>query len=285
MSSDLKFGRQYLLKIETITNEILEIKPPFTIEFVCKRNDLATANTANIKIYNLSEKNRNLIYKDKYETTIYRQLEFRAGYEEDAPKIFKGNIMQCFSYRSGVNVITEIECFDGGDAIANSVSSITIEAGQPNNKTLSVLVNDLKNVQLGQIGDFTGGALRGKVLFGNTSELLKNESNNRFFIDSEKVYILNNNECIEGSIQLITAESGLLESPRRSDTQLVFKILFEPRLRVGQILQLESKINSIFNGIYKVIGFTHTGIISEAVGGKCETEVHLWLGPGQLKVV
>jgi hypothetical protein len=55
---------------------------------------------------------------------------------------------------------------------------------------------------------------------------------------------LNNNECIEGSIQLITAESGLLESPRRSDTQLVFKILFEPRLRVGQILQLESKINS-----------------------------------------
>jgi hypothetical protein len=89
MSSDLKLGRQYLLKIETITNEILEIKPPFTIEFVCKRNDLATANTANIKIYNLSEKNRNLIYKDKYETTIYRQLEFRAGYEEDAPKILK----------------------------------------------------------------------------------------------------------------------------------------------------------------------------------------------------
>jgi hypothetical protein len=148
-----------------------------------------------------------------------------------------------------------------------------------------LLINDLKNAQLGQIGDFGGGSLRGKVLFGNTAELLKNESNNKFFIDNEKVYVLNNNECIAGSITLITAESGLLESPKRSETQLVFKILFEPRLKVGQLIQLNSLINDIFNGIYKIIGFTHTGTISEANGGRCETEVSLWLGPGQLKVI
>ncbi len=283
--TDIKLGRQYSLIVDTSDGSQIEIKNPFTIEFNCKRNNLASANTANFKIYNLGEVTRNRIYKDKYETLKYRKVEFKAGYKEDSPVIFRGNILQASSQRNGVDIITEIDAFDGGDAITNSVSAITVEKGEPQTNTLTALVNDLKNVQGSNIGTFNKTNKRGRVLFGNTADILKVETQDGFSIDNETANLLGRNEVINGDISLITAESGLLESPQRSETQLIFKILFEPQLKVGQIIELRSVVNSLFNGIYKIIGFTHTGTISDAVGGKCETTVSLWLGTESLKVI
>lgn len=280
-----KFGRQYSILIDTIDDRTIEIKDPFTIEFSCKRNNLASANTANFKIYNLGLKTRDSIYKDKYDTLIYRKVEFKAGYTDDAPVIFRGNIQEASSMRNGVDVVTEIVAYDGGDAITNSFSAVTVEKGDSKENVLATLVNDLKNVQGSTIGTFTETNKRGKVLFGNTATIIKNETDDNFFIDNEKAILLNRDEAIDGDILLINAQSGLLESPQRSETQLVFKMLFEPRLKVGQLIKLESQVNSLYNGSYKIIGISHTGTISQSVGGKCETTVNLWLGETPLRVV
>lgn len=280
-----KFGRKYLLKVDTTDGNSIEISNPLTLEFNCQRNNLASANSANFKIYNLSEKNRNRIYKDKYDTLTYRKVELKAGYEEDSPIIFKGNISHAFSYRNGVDLITEIEAYDGGFAITNSVSAMTIGQGESQTNVLQNLVNDLQNVKNNKMGNFSKENLRGRVVFGNTAEIIKTETKDNFFIDNEEAILINRNEVIEGDISLIKAETGLLESPKRSDTQVVFKMLFEPRFKVGQIIELDSVINSIYNGQYKIIGFTHSGIISDAVGGACETTVNLWLGTSPLTVV
>jgi len=285
MVENIKFGRKYTLLVDTVNDTTIEIKPPLTLEFNCKRNNLATANTASFKIYNLKEVTRNSIYKDKYNTLIYRKVELKAGYKEDSPIIFRGNILQAFSYRSGVNIITEITAYDGGFAISNSISAISVEKEEPQENVLATLVNDLRNVQGSRIGTFTRNSTRGRVLFGNTADLLVNETNDNFFIDNEKAYLLNRNEVIESGISIINAQSGLLESPRRSETQIIFKMLFEPQLQVSQIIELQSVINSILNGQYKVIGFEHIGTISEAVGGKCETNVSLWLGSEPLTII
>jgi hypothetical protein len=281
----IKFNRQFNLKVETNTNEILEIKTPFTIEFSCKRNVLASANTGNFKVYNLAERTRSLIYKDKFDVLNIKGLEFRAGYDTDAPIIFRGNVQHCFSYRNGVNVITEIECYDGGNAITNSFTNFSIESGESNGQIIQRLVNDLSGVQGSNIGNIEGQTKRGKVLFGNTAMILTRETNNSFFIDNEVANVLAEDEVIEGDIPVITAESGLLEAPRRSDTQLNFKILFEPALLVGQIVELRSQVNNYFNGQYKVEGIEHTGTISEAVGGACETMVSLRFGDRTLEII
>jgi hypothetical protein len=66
---------------------------------------------------------------------------------------------------------------------------------------------------------------------------------------------------------------------------LDFEMLFEPRLTIGQTVQLKSDTNRIFNGIYKVMGFEHSGTISDAVAGPCKTSVSLWLGTQVLETV
>ena len=285
MINDVKFSRKYTLLIETFDNQIIEVKLPFTLEFNCQRHNLASVNKANLKIYNLNKINRNLIYKDKYTTLIYRRVELKAGYDIDSPVIFRGNILQAFSYKQGVNIITEIDAFDGGYAIRNSVSSLTINKGEIKRDTLSRLTKDLKNINGSIIGNFPSISKRGKVLFGNTFQFLRSESNNNVFIDNEKVNILTRNEVIEGDISIIDSDFGLLESPIRSETELSFKILFEPRLKVGQGIELKSIVNSFFNGKYKVIGFQHVGVISDAVGGQCHTIVNLWLGTKAFNLV
>lgn len=281
----IKLNRQFLLRIQTNENTTLEIRNPLTVEFSCKRNIFASANTGNFKIYNLSKKTRQSIYKEKVDFLTIRGIEFRAGYDTDAPIIFIGNIQSCFSYRNGTNIITEIEAYDGGNAIMNSFSSFNIEKDTPNGEIVQRLVNDLNGVKGSNIGNISGSIKRGKALLGNTALLLSKETGDKFFIDNEVANVLNDDEVLEGNIPVITAESGLLESPRRSEIQIVFKILFEPALIIGQIVELKSIVNDEFNGQYKVEGLEHTGTISDSIGGVCETTVSLRLGLRSLEVL
>lgn len=287
--SDIKFGRKYKLIADVLNNEQVIIELPYTLEFDCKRDNLASVNTGNFKIYNLAPKTRDLIFKDKYDVLNVRYIEFQAGYNvEDLPSVFKGNILQAKSYRNGVDIITEIEAYDGGYAVNTGYSIMSIVEGQVPEKTISDLMDNLPGISGKIIGNFTDLIAvnkRGKVLFGPTSECLAQETGNRFYIDNMEAKALNDNEVEEGDVSVINADTGLLESPQRSEAQIVFKMLFEPKLKVGQRLELQSKVNAILNGQYKVMGFQHSGIISDAVSGTCSTNVNLWLGTESLQLI
>jgi hypothetical protein len=56
-------------------------------------------------------------------------------------------------------------------------------------------------------------------------------------------------------------------------------MIFEPRFLIGQALALESFTEKNFNGVYKVIGVKHKGVISDSVCGNAITSVTLWHGP------
>ena len=62
-------------------------------------------------------------------------------------------------------------------------------------------------------------------------------------------------------------------------------MLFEPRLTLGQIINLQSTTNKQYNGLYKVVGFTHRGTISPAVCGDLRTTVNLFIGQGELSTI
>lgn len=285
MVDNIKFDRKYKLTIETREGNFVEIKLPLSIEFTCIRNNLATVNRLNIKIYNLSNKTRNAIYKDRYDLLVIRSIELKAGYEDDSPKIFKGKILQAYNYQRGIEHITEIDAYDGLDGQVNSVTKRTFFKGENLRSILKTVVQDVIGTEGNLIGDFDKILKRGKAVFGNSFEIIKKESGNNVFIDNEKIFILKDNEVIRGDLPIINTNTGLLDSPIRHESQINFRMLFEPRLTVGQRIELESNINSIVNGFYKVIGFVHSGMISATHGGNCETEVHLWLGTEPLKII
>ena len=283
----IKWNRNYILSIQ-VGSGWIDIKMPLTMSFHIVRNTLAQANTGRFTILNLSEDTRRKIYKDKYKTNVYKGIELRAGYgdtKETLPLIFKGNIMQAYSQRNGVNYETNIEAYDGGFSYVNANTGRSFARGTSDRQIIETLIKDLPNVSVGKIGKFLDKIPKGNTMQGPTIELLKNITKSNFFIDNEKAYCLNGNECFRGNIQKITSDTGLLGSPLREEALLTFTIMFEPRLQVGQYIQLESQTEKLFNGDYKVIGVEHQGIISDAQSGRCVTKASLYYGAEGLVIL
>lgn len=279
----MKLNRNFRLLIETVNKEIIEIKSPFTIQFDIERTSASSVNQMNLRIFNLSQKTRNLLFKERFlildDSTqkYYRKIILQAGYNE-LSTIFKGNILECYSYRQGSEIITYLNCHDGGYAISNSYSSVTFDKSETYSSIFEKLATDLTGIKKGKIGEIEGKPKRGSVFNGNTFTLLQESFNNKIFIDLEKINLLNENEAIKGDVPLINAQAGLLGTPMRQGTYLKVDIIFEPRIVVGQIIEINSKINPIYNGQFKVDGIKHAGTISGAVGGECKTSLDLFMG-------
>lgn len=281
----VKFGRNYSLSVETQNGETLTIELPFTIEFDITRNTLTSANVAQVRIFNLSQKNRNQIRKDVSDYGDLRLLQLKAGYGANLPIVFSGNITQAWSVREGSNFITQIECFDGGFAFANAQIDLPVPSGTAKQTVIETLASNLPGVTVGVIGSFPGDLGRAQALSGNTLQLLAEQTGGAVFIDNGKVNCLKNSECLEGEIAIIDSNSGLLGTPVREQTIIHFEMLFEPRLQVGQLVQLQSITGANFNGFYKVISVKHRALISGAVAGDAITTVGMFYGTEELSVV
>lgn len=283
----IKWTRNYILSIQ-VSGGWIDITMPYTMSFNISRSTMAQANTGHFTLLNLSEDTRRKIYKDKFKTEVYKGIELRAGYgekKETLPLIFKGNIMQAYSQRNGVNYETTIEAYDGGFSYVNATTGRSFAQGTPDKQIIETLIKDLPHVSVGKVGSFTEKLVKGNSMQGSTIELLKNITKSNFFIDNEKAYCLQENECFRGNLQKITSDTGLLGSPLREEALLTFSIMFEPRLQIGQYVKLESTTEKLFNGEYKVIGVEHNGVISDAQSGKCTTKVTLYYGEGGLKII
>lgn len=271
-----KFGRSYKLEIETSSGATLTIEPPLTVEFDITRNVLSSANISSIRVYNLSQKNRDQIRKDSWATWDLRSIVLYAGYGKNMPKIFAGNISQAWSVREGTNFITQIESFDSGFSMLNSQTNISFPAATPQRTVIQTLAGSMPDVSIGFIGNYSGVTGRGNSYSGNTADILRELTGGGFFIDNGKVYCLSDTECFTGEIAVIDSSTGLLGTPIREETFLNFDIIFEPRLVVGQKIELRSSTAANFNGFYKVVSVKHRGTISDAVCGNAVTSVGLF---------
>lgn len=273
-----KYNRNYILLVEKRDGTTLRITRPFTVEFEIHRNSLSSANVAQIRVLNLSPNNRSQIRKDQYDTLDLRKITFMAGYGTNLSIAFTGSITQAWSVRESNNMVTTIESFDGGYAYVNAVTNEQFPSGTPQSSIVGALAKSLPGVTIGAIGSYPGQIARGNSLNGSTTKILGEITGGGFFIDNGKAHCLQDNECIESAIPLINAQTGLLGTPVRETTYINFDMLFEPGLRVGQLIRLESQTSDNFNGTHKILSLRHRGVISEAVCGSAITSVGLLPG-------
>lgn len=271
----MKFGRNYELKVETISGDTLTIALPFTVEIDITRNTLSSANVCQIRLYNLSELNRNQIFFNAFNQSKFRSILLKAGYGTNLSTIFTGNISQAWSVREGVNFITQIECYDGGFAFVNGNVDIAFPAGTPLQTVITTIMNQLPGVSVGAVGNFAGFLNRGNTYSGNPAQLLFEITGGAFYIDNGKAYALQSDEYIPqvgGTAQgqpiiVVNDDTGLLGTPVLEQTIIRFDMLFEPGLNVGRLVSLLSTTNPNLNGIYKVTSVKHRGVISGTVSG------------------
>lgn len=270
-----KLGRNYSLTISGTNFPLpLVISLPFTIEFDITRNTLTSANVCQIRLYNLSPKNRNLLRRNVTGYSYpYESIVLRAGYGNNLPIVFSGNVSQAWSVREGVNFITQIECFDGGFAFTNGQTNLTVPIGTPTKIVIGNLIQTLPDVSLGAIGNYTGVARRGNTYTGNTASILKELTGGGFFIDNGVGNALQNNEYSLGAGPplLINAAAGLLNTPILEQTIVKFDMIFEPQLVPGNSVVLISATDANFNGTYKITSVKHRGMVSQTVCGDAIT--------------
>lgn len=286
----LKLGRNYLLTISGTSINGAPIVPfsvalPFTIEFDITRNTLTSANVCQIRLYNLSQQNRNQLAKNETSGwgNPFINITLQAGYgtpstplitnSSQLPVIFSGGVSRGWSVREGVNFITQLECYDGGFAFITGKVNQTFPAGTPKQVIIANLISALPGIQLGAIGNYSGVIPKQVTYSGNSIQVLNQLTGDGFFIDNGIGNALSTSEYSLGASppKLINASVGLLNTPIREQNLVRFEMIFEPTLVVGSGVQLLSSTDQNFNGTYKVTSVKHRGMISETVCGDAIT--------------
>jgi hypothetical protein len=286
---------------------------PLTCEFNFSKACLSSVQYGRIKLYNLNQAHRDLLFKDPFDygyqdssgaTTQNRWIKMEAGYNGNLSLILNGIIMECTSYRESgsTNVITEIDVYDFSGIYTNSTTNKTLEKCTRQD-VINLLVGDILKANPGtQAGciapvDNQGNLVygdtysRGRTLTGDSWKSLMTETHNQGFVEHGIIQLLGDNDVLKpeaGIENVLTVNSGtgLLSTPRKRDAYLTLHMLFEPSIKLGQLVKIQGlfptygNIQNLNSGhvndpYYKVIGYDHMGTISGATGGKCVTVMRL----------
>lgn len=283
-----KFQRTYTVQIQAINGAIFDFgsadgsQPLLTMEFNVIRNILSSVQTGNFRIRNINQNTRNNIFKDYFNIASWRSVVVKAGYVgTPLSTIFNGKANTVYSYREtgGTDWITEIEGTDFSGLFSNSWSAWTDNPGTGQNYTqkdvITHLVNDLQ-VSAQSYGQTLGiGVVNGFVAprysytaHDFTMNLLAIESGRLVYIDNGQIFIMPSNYSFVGDVTLISSDTGLLGTPKQQESNLIAQMMFEPGLVPGQQVELDtqsSEFSSAKNGLYKVVGVQHAGVISSTV--------------------
>lgn len=259
------------------------IEYPITCKFNCQRATFSNANKCTIELYNLAESTRTAIFKDALvgdlEEQNWKFVRLEAGWNVELSQIFFGRILQAYSTKEGgqADIITRIEClpFD----IFSSQSSYTFAEGTSYKEAYKTMASDLPNCQVANTGRLEGSFKTQTTFEGKTVDCLNELTGGNTFVDNGRINTILSNEVIDVPVPLVTYENGLLATPIRRNATITIKMLFEPTLIVGQLLEIQSNIQKVYNGQFKVLGFTHDCTISPTQAGTRITTVELWAIP------
>lgn len=259
-------------------DETIVVGYPLTVNFNVRRDTFAGSNNATFDIYNLSPSNRSseFFFQDRFNTDKKKLVTFKAGYNGSLTTLFKGYILQSYSKRQGVDVITSMQCLDMGSVV--DYVCTTFEKGTKLKDAVEFIINSTSDLTLGNIGYLEGEFQTPTMIEGTPIECLNTLTGGHAYIDNGLVNILQNNEAIESYVTELRADSGLISTPERRDAQVEVTSIFNPNFVVGQWLNIKSDVASDFTGTYKICGISHQGMISGATAGQRTTTLNLMSG-------
>ena len=252
------------------------VSEPITINFHIKKSLFQQTNTASITIYNLDAGTRESIYQDRLllNTIHEKSVTLLAGYGDSLTTCLFGHIQQCYSERVGTDMVTTIDVIDPD--ILTQYTSVTFEAGTTYKEAIDYLTSQFPNLKQGEVGNFQGEFKTPTIFDGNSFSTLNELTAGHSFVDNGVLNTLNDNEMLSNyDVYLIQSDTGLLGTPKRYEAVLEIEMLFEPSIRLGQMVEIRSETQGRFNGQYKVVGLEHNCVISGATAGTRTTKLQV----------
>lgn len=235
--------RQYIRKVTLIVGDdngdALDLSA-LRIKFTIKKTDAETPNVAEIEVFNLSDETSMRIQKE------FADVILQAGYEENFGVIFRGNAKQILRGReeNGVDSYLNIAASDGDAAYNFAVVNTTLAAGATQRDQISAAMRGMAahGVTPGYIPDMGGQALpRGKVLYGNSREYLRNSasaSDTSWSIQDGKVQFVPRTGLLPGQAVVLTSMTGLIGTPEQTNDGIKIKCLINPQIKPGGVVDL-----------------------------------------------
>lgn len=256
MASPSRFERDYQLTVQVSGSKAVVIRPPFRISFQADKSTDRSLNKATIKIYNMSPENRLAVVKDADDKKKLG-VELLVGYQGSVERVFKGSVHIGENAREGADIITTLDCQDGGFDFRYSYTSKCI-TGDP----VDAILADMPNTNKGKITKNRPTLLRPRVLVGNSYKLIgKTLKDQDWFIDDETLNIVAKDEVLSEFIPVVSASTGLLNTPTREEKKVTVQTLMNPALRCGHLFKLDSKTAPHLNGVYKIQAIGYDGDI------------------------
>jgi len=230
----------------------------FWCTFTVMRGDHQTPNSLDARIYNMKPETANTISKAEFTT-----VSLSAGYPSNFGLLFQGSIKQ---FRSGrVNQqdsYVDITAADGDQAYNYAYISQTVIAGSPTGSIAKQIQSSLAKhsgkqpITQGYQPNFPpSGLVRGRVLYGMTRDEMRDfawQSNCKCSIqDGALTFIPYVSYVPGGQVPLISVKTGLIGVPEQTQAGINIRVLLNPTLKVGQLIQLDtqSEINKFRFGL------------------------------------
>lgn len=251
----VRFNRTFELAIG-LGDQAVIVKPLIRISFTVDKSIFGGLNKATIKIWNLKEFNRLKLVKDE-EDQIIIPVVLKVGYGDDIETIFQGTVFTGSNVRNGVDTITNLDCFDGGQDFLFKYTSTVVAVKQ---RVIDVIVAELDSVTIGKVTK-QPVLFRPKVLVGNSLDIIRRSiaEDEQFYIDDEQIFIIKEGDVTRNFIPLVTAETGLIDTPQRKNKRVTFQTLMNPTVKIGGRAELISNSAPHLNDIYKVQDINYTG--------------------------
>lgn len=250
-----RYIRDYILIIGARVGRV-RITSPFRISFSATKSISGQLNKVNIELYNISPEVRQSIVKDAEETKLM-PLSLFVGYEDRMELAFSGTIHKCSNLRSDVDIITSIECLDGGFDYLNSYTSKTV-VGSDN--VIDAILEDMPNTERGKITP-RPALTRPRVLVGSSVNLIDDMigEDESWYIENGTLNIIKDDEVTSSYIHKVSAKTGLILTPEREFSIVTFTMLIDPTIKIGHLIKLESTTAPYLNGIYRLQDVNYSG--------------------------
>lgn len=209
------------------------------VRFKVEQTSDSQANKARIEIYNLSKTNRQAAEKPG------NYLVLKAGYGQSISRVFEGDIPigGVLTHKQGPDFITTFDAGDGQKAITEKNISLSFAPGTNIKDVFKTLASSFGLADGPQVGikdeTFLNGlSLAGKV--SNAMDILTAKQGLRWSVQDGVLQIHPVGKSTGKSAILLSANTGLIESPKRGDKKIEIKSLLQPSIRPGALIAIDT---------------------------------------------
>ena len=255
-------GRAAAITVGTDDGQALRITG-LDFEFKVIKHLRREPNTAEIKIFNLSESSR-----QSMERAERARIVLEAGYVEDVHVIYEGDLRKAWSKREDTDIITTIESGDGERAFRESRVNTSFGPGTSVRSvmehvaaTMGVGVGNLSE----QVSDAAFEGLgstyeEGAVASGASRDVLTGLASSaglEWSIQDGNLQLLQFNAATQTTAVLLSKDTGLIGSPSLdSENVLKARALLIPGIFPGRKVEVRSEF---VTGVFRVTKASYTG--------------------------